>query len=162
MRRLLTLAFLMVGAAAHAHHSRSHYADEVIEVEGDLVAVHWVNPHIGFTVDIADENGEVERWRIEGLSNLGGMRRAGSPAERFTLGERVRLPYLGMNSSDAAKLGLKNGNRIILKVDAIEHELPVEVIESLPKGMLALPVGLPECPVIALPTSGSIRKVGAS
>jgi len=91
MRGLVILTLLVLGVGAQAHHSRSHYADDVVEIEGDLVDVHWVNPHVGFTLDVTNENGEVERWRIEGLSNLGGMLRAGVPAERFTIGEHVRF-----------------------------------------------------------------------
>jgi hypothetical protein len=82
---------LAAATAATAHHSRSHFSDEISVIEGTLVAVHWVNPHVGFTVDIPTDAGEVERWRIEGVSNLGGMRRDGVPAERFTIGERIRF-----------------------------------------------------------------------
>ncbi len=91
MRTFLAVSLLLSAATAVAHHSRSHYTDEVQELEGELIAVHWVNPHVGFTVDVTNAAGEVERWRFEGLSNLGGMRRAGVLAERFTLGERVRF-----------------------------------------------------------------------
>ncbi len=91
MRAIAALSLLIVAATATAHHSRSHYSDDVSVVEGTLVAVHWVNPHVGFTVDIADDTGALERWRIEGLSNLGNMRQAGVMADRFTIGERVRF-----------------------------------------------------------------------
>jgi len=91
MRTFFAVSLLLIAATVVAHHSRSHYTDEVQELEGELIDVHWVNPHVGFTVDVTNEAGEVERWRVEGLSNLGGMRRAGVLAERFTLGERVRF-----------------------------------------------------------------------
>jgi hypothetical protein len=125
MRRFLIFALFMLGLTAHAHHSRSHYADDVVEVEGNLVDVHWVNPHVGFTVDIANENGEVERWRIEGLSNLGGMRRAGVPAERFTIGEHVR--FLGSLSVRrprdllASNMLLEDGTEILLGAGATPY-----------------------------------------
>jgi len=91
MRIIAALMLLFLAATAAGHHSRSHYSDDVSVVEGTLVSVHWVNPHVGFTVDIASDTGETERWRIEGVSNLGGMRRDGVLAERFTLGERIRF-----------------------------------------------------------------------
>lgn len=91
MRIFAALSLLLVTATAAGHHSRSHFSDEVSIVEGTLVAVHWVNPHVGFTVDIANEAGEAERWRVEGVTNLGGMRRDGVAAERFTIGSHVRF-----------------------------------------------------------------------
>jgi Family of unknown function (DUF6152) len=118
MRKLITLSLMSFSATAAAHHSRSHYAAEVQELEGELVAVHWVNPHVGFTVDVTNEAGEVETWRVEGLSNLGGMLRAGVTEDRFTLGERVR--FLGSLSVRrprdmlASNLLLEDGSEILL------------------------------------------------
>ena len=91
MRTTAALLLLAVTTAASGHHSRSHYSDVISIVEGTLVAVHWVNPHVGFTVDVVNEAGETERWRIEGVSNLGGMRKDGVLADRFTIGERIRF-----------------------------------------------------------------------
>ncbi len=91
MRTSAALLLFAVTATATAHHSMSHYSGDISVIEGTLVAVHWVNPHVGFTIDIPNDAGEIERWRIEGTSNLGGMRRAGVAAERFTIGERVRF-----------------------------------------------------------------------
>jgi len=118
MRRLSVIALFCVASAASAHHSRSHYADEAEELEGTLVAVHWVNPHVGFTVDVTNAAGEVERWRVEGLSNLGGMVRAGVLEDRFTVGERVR--FLGSLSVGrprdmlASNMLLEDGSEILL------------------------------------------------
>jgi len=84
---LLLLAFPV---AAAAHHSRSHYSEEVQELEGELVAVHWVNPHVGFTVMVINEEGQEESWRVEGLSSLGGMREVGVTSDMFVIGERIR------------------------------------------------------------------------
>jgi hypothetical protein len=91
MRIIAALSLLLLTATASGHHSRSHFSDEISIVEGTLVAVHWVNPHVGFTVDITNEAGEAERWRVEGVTNLGGMRRDGVAAERFTIGSHVRF-----------------------------------------------------------------------
>ncbi len=91
MRTIAALLLLAMATVAAAHHSRSHFTDAISVIEGTLVAVHWVNPHVGFTVDIRNDAGEMERWRIEGVANLGGMRRDGVPAERFTIGERLRF-----------------------------------------------------------------------
>jgi hypothetical protein len=91
MRAIAALSLLVLTTAATAHHSRSHYSDEIRVIEGTLVAVHWVNPHVGFTVDIVNDAGDEERWRIEGVSNLGSMLKNGVDADRFTIGERMRI-----------------------------------------------------------------------
>ena len=62
MRILSTLGLLVVTAVVSAHHSRSHYSDDIQEIEGNLVEVHWVNPHVGFTVSVANDDGEQELW----------------------------------------------------------------------------------------------------
>ena len=91
MRIVAATSLLAFAAAASAHHSRSHYSDEIRELEGELVAVHWVNPHVGFTVMIRDEQGQAERWRVEGLSSLLTMERIGLTSEMFPVGEPVRV-----------------------------------------------------------------------
>lgn len=90
MRIILTVTLLAFAAAVSAHHSRSHYSNDILEIEGELVAVHWVNPHVGFTVSVANEDGEEELWRVEGISNLVNMQRGGVSSDVFTIGERVR------------------------------------------------------------------------
>ena len=90
MRILSTLGLLVVTAVVSAHHSRSHYSDDIQEIEGNLVEVHWVNPHVGFTVSVANDDGEQELWRVEGISNLVSMQRGGVTPDAFTIGERVR------------------------------------------------------------------------
>jgi len=122
MRTRLTFFLLLFTVPAVAHHSRSHYAQAVQELEGELVAVHWVNPHVGFTVDIRNAGGQVERWRVEGVGNLGGMRKAGIGSDVFTIGERVR--FLGSLSVRqprdflATNVVLANGLEIVLDANA--------------------------------------------
>ena len=90
MRIIPAIVILAFTSVVSAHHSRSHYSDDVLEIEGELVAVHWVNPHVGFTVNVVNEDGEEERWRVEGISNLVNMQRGGVSSDIFTIGERVR------------------------------------------------------------------------
>lgn len=89
--RLLTALLLVFAFAASAHHSRSHFSDEVRELEGELVAVHWVNPHVGFTMMVENEAGQQERWRVEGVSSLLTMEKLGVTREMFSVGERITV-----------------------------------------------------------------------
>ena len=43
---------LYLPALTSAHHSRAEFADEVTEIEAELVRVHWRNPHAGLDVRV--------------------------------------------------------------------------------------------------------------
>lgn len=64
-----SIAFL--GAAtstALAHHSfaAEFDRDAPVHLEGVVVEFEWVNPHSWLVIDVTNEDGSVERWRIEG------------------------------------------------------------------------------------------------
>ena len=89
-RRLLGLCLLPLTPAVLAHHSVSAYFDnsQVAEVRGELIEVRWINPHIGFTVNVRDENGQETSWEISS-SSVSHLGRLGLSAEMFTPGEIV-------------------------------------------------------------------------
>jgi hypothetical protein len=122
MRTVITLWLLAFAAIASAHHSRSHYSQEIQEVEGELVSVHWVNPHVGFTVKVIDEDGLEQLWRVEGVSNLLGMQRGGITPDTFTIGDHVKA--VGSPSVRRARdllttsLLLSNGTEVLLSRNA--------------------------------------------
>ena len=131
-RAVIVLA-LSVPLSAAAHHSRSHYPDEVQELAGELVAVHWVNPHVGFTINVTNEDGQIEEWRIEGASNLGSMRRGGIDESFFTIGEQVA--FLGSVSVRrerdmlTSNMLLENGREILLAPNVALHWSNADVAE---------------------------------
>ena len=81
---------LLPGLAA-AHHSRAEFADEVTEITGELVRVFWRNPHAGLNIQVINDAGEEELWRVEtfGSPNLFG--RMGVEREHFNVGEQVTV-----------------------------------------------------------------------
>ena len=89
-RRLLCLALLLTAPAALAHHAVSAYFDNsrVAEVRGVLTEVRWRNPHIGFTVNVRDENGQETSWEIS-ASSVSHLGRLGLSADMFTVEEIV-------------------------------------------------------------------------
>ena len=118
MRTIIAVWLLAFAAIASAHHSRSHYSQEILEIEGELIAVHWVNPHVGFTVKVVNEDGQEELWRVEGVSNLLGMQRGGMAPDFFTIGQHVKA--VGSPSVRRARdllttnLLLANGKEVLL------------------------------------------------
>src|SRR5262245_58376319 len=68
-----------------AHHSFSAEFDQnkQVTLEGKVVMMEWVNPHSWLHIDVAQPDGTVQRWKIEG----------GSPSVLFRKGwNRDSLP----------------------------------------------------------------------
>lgn len=95
----------LVLTAASAHHSFAIYTDEITEIEGELVDVHWGNPHIHLTVRV-DEAGQETDWTLE-TGNPYVLQRRGLPRELFRPGDRLRAAGR-VHRAQAAQLWLHN------------------------------------------------------
>lgn len=82
---VLTLPLVL--SAASAHHSFAIYTDEITEAQGELVDVHWGNPHVRLTVRV-EESGQAADWVLE-TGNPYVLQRRGLPRELFRLGDRI-------------------------------------------------------------------------
>jgi NADH-quinone oxidoreductase subunit G len=72
--------------------------------------------------------------------------------------ERCPRPYLALHPADAAGLGLEEGETVTATAGHTVLELPVRVIDTLPRKVAGVPVGLPGLPVFPLPGRGTISK----
>lgn len=54
--------------SAHAHHafSAEFDSDKPVRLEGTVTKWEWINPHAWINLDVTNDNGEIEKWRIEG------------------------------------------------------------------------------------------------
>lgn len=74
MRRAFWTTVLAVIAASGlpvtAHHSNPLYFDmsTAITLEGEILRVEWINPHILLFLQSRDEKGELETWILHGFS----------------------------------------------------------------------------------------------
>jgi uncharacterized protein DUF6152 len=83
MRRRFGMAVLAVviasGIPATAHHSNPLYFDmaKTITLEGEVLSVKWINPHILLFLQSKNEKGELETWILQGASLNNAMRQVG-------------------------------------------------------------------------------------
>ena len=72
-----------------AHHSTFEFDQDVLrELSGEVVRVHWRNPHI--MLSIRADDGTEEIWEMEGGS-VNSLDRAGIPRDIVETGQRVRV-----------------------------------------------------------------------
>ena len=105
-------------ALLNAHHAfRAIYDFSKIEtVEGNVVELELVNPHARIHIDVTSENGEVERWVIEGPGKLA-LARRGWTDDMFTPGEMISVSgnpsFAGDNAIWIEKIVTADGREII-------------------------------------------------
>ena len=89
MRRVLGMTLLGVlvafSIAATAHHSNPFYFDmsKAITLEGEIVRLEWINPHILLYLQSRNEKGELETWILQGASLNNAVRQIGSMKEQL-------------------------------------------------------------------------------
>ena len=111
MRRMFGATVLAVvvasGIQATAHHSNPLYFDlsKAITLEGTVLRVEWINPHVLLFLQSKDEKGELETWVLHGRSLDSALRVVGSMKERLKPGTpisaRVWPPRIPLHLNDA-------------------------------------------------------------
>jgi hypothetical protein len=79
------------GIPATAHHSNPLYFDvsKAITLEGTVLRVAWINPHVLLFLQSKDEEGELETWILHGRSLNNALRELGSMKERLKPGTPI-------------------------------------------------------------------------
>jgi hypothetical protein len=90
--RLLPVLVLApwLALTASAHHSVAFYASETIELEGELVAIAWQNPHIKLTLRTVESSGRAKLWNLES-SSIFLRQQDGVTRDLFRIGDRVKV-----------------------------------------------------------------------
>ena len=87
----ISVAFLGAFTDASAHHSSATFNEEVrMSIEGTIVDVDWVNPHVYLWIEAPNEAGELVTWEVEGQSPAF-FRRLGWAREDFAPGTRYSV-----------------------------------------------------------------------
>ena len=73
---------------ATAHHSNPLYFDmsTAITLEGQVLRMEWINPHILLFLQTKNEKGELETWIIQGATPSNAIRQMGTAKDRIKPG----------------------------------------------------------------------------
>ena len=95
MTRALGMTVLAVviasGIPATAHHSNPLYFDmsKAITLEGEVLRVEWINPHVLLYLQSKNDQGQSETWILHGSSLNNALRQVGSMKERLKPGTAI-------------------------------------------------------------------------
>jgi len=95
------------GIPATAHHSQAMYFDttKAITLEGEILRVEWINPHVLLFLQSKNDQGQSETWILHGSSLNNALRQVGSMKERLKPGTvisaRVHPPRNPLYLNDA-------------------------------------------------------------
>jgi len=114
----LCLVGIPITASAHHSFAASFQVNETTEVEGEVVAVRWQNPHIEFDIRTIDGNGRQSIWTVESLA-ISGLRRWDITEPFVMLGDRVRIagnpPRRDVGNIYLSNILLANGEELVLR-----------------------------------------------
>ena len=126
-RAAILLLMGLPGTPAWAHHSDAGLdMQNVVTFEGTVIALHWRNPHVYFTVETQDENGEMVEWALQmgstiSVSRMGWNRNTLSPGDRVTVHAHPATdgrPYGYLDSVDRVG-GLATGEAFRQPVETV-------------------------------------------
>jgi len=110
MMQIRNLAYLLVavGVPIFAHHQFSSEYDKSkpVTLTGTVNKVTWASPHVEFTLDVKNQAGKTEEWRLEAASpNY--LTKHGIKATSFEKGKMVTVSaYRATDNSTAASARL--------------------------------------------------------
>ena len=92
MRTLFVLSVLVQPIVSNAHHAiaGNYDAARIIEVEGEVTAVLWRNPHVQMSLRVIGDNGEAQDWAMA-TTSLSNMRRWQIDPSFIEVGDTIRV-----------------------------------------------------------------------
>jgi len=123
-KQLFSLGILTVLAATtpvFAHHSLVGEFDTSVsfEIRGAITEVEWTNPHIWLYLDVASEDGKLEKWQCE-MGSPNQLIRQGWAKEDLPLGTVIRANANpardGSNTCSTRRITLDDGTPVFSRV----------------------------------------------
>jgi hypothetical protein len=112
---ILVMSGFVISRPLFAHHSSAAYdMEHPVNMKGVVTNMEWTNPHVFIFLDVKDDNGSVEEWRVEGNSpNM--LFRVGWKREMIKAGDQLLVNgALAKNGSKVMRLislTLANGQK---------------------------------------------------
>ena len=119
LHSLILLGLALCAGRAMAHHSfAAEFSYELFGTrEGEVVEVHYVNPHTRIFVAVANEDGEEEIWDAQSHA-VSVLLRSGWLRDTVRVGDKVVLEgFLGLENSRKlwiSKMTLEDGQVLTL------------------------------------------------
>ena len=86
---VVAVSLVVLSPSGFAHHSMSEFDRGVVtEVEGEVVALSWRNPHVLLEIATTDDSGQEFIWHLEGGA-VSSQRRRGLTSGRVRVGDHV-------------------------------------------------------------------------
>lgn len=106
MTRLQIIVLALVGIIAagsplFAHHAWPVDRSKEMTVKGTVKGYNWSNPHVMIELDVAQDNGKVEKWNVGGPSI---ERMVGNGWDRTTLKAGDVITATGYRFSDGSNI----------------------------------------------------------
>ncbi len=134
--KILTVALVLCGAVANAHHSHSSLdRDDVRLMNGVVTKYLWRSPHVYIKVDILRDDGNVVEYTME-MNNPMAMSRAGWDKNTWAVGDKITWQGAHDRDTERAYMGLtwaerENGSRLYIS-SAAQKEYLVENDKEIP------------------------------
>ena len=121
-RICLLVTGLLAAYPVAAHHAASgiYDRDTIGEIDGELTAVIWRNPHVRLDVTRVGEDGQDETWQVE-FGSVNTVERLGVARDVVKVGDRVRVSGImgrdGRKAMFAVSITLANGEEVPLQAN---------------------------------------------
>ena len=115
-------SFLLISASLFAHHSINWAEKEPTTLTGKLTEFKFINPHVMLSMEVKDEQGNIQKWTVEGTGPAR-LRRAGWDRDTLKVGKVISV--VGGRAKDGRLL--INARKFIVdgkEVDSEERDAP--------------------------------------
>ena len=114
----LLAGLLVAGSPVLAHHNGNakYDSNKPVTLKGKVTKVEWMNPHIYFYLDAADQSGKMANWAVEGATP-NQLYRRGWRRDSLKIGDTVTVEgYLarepGLHHINGRSVVLADGRKV--------------------------------------------------